>query len=222
MLKKTALCFASILLSMLFAGTASADPLVITGGFFGGTTTGIDRPWAINISAGANFSLIATGEKFSPSASFLHPGDSLTLRAGAAGGVATPRGRLTIDGVTYTNVFVTPSLQISPTIIIVPDLAPGETVTFTAQFSMTASIDISNNSETFPRYVGQTHFDFVGSGTGTFSLTRGSAGIFLSRASYTFDDASAVPEPATLVLLSTGLAGAFGAARKRRSVKKQS
>jgi hypothetical protein len=222
MLKKTALCFASILLVLSIAGTAQADPLAIIGGSFGGTTTGIDRPWALNISAGANFSLLVTGEKFIPAANFnLQPGDSLTVRGSIGGSDATPRGTLVIDGVTYTNVFVNPILQFSPTTLIVPDLAPGETVTFTAPFSMTGTVDLSNNGETFPSYMGQNHFDFVGSGTGTFALSRNNLGIYLSRVSYTFDDASAVPEPATLILLSTGLAGAIGAARKRHRDKKR-
>lgn len=220
MLKTITLCFASFLLAIAITSTAQADPLTVTGGGFGGTTTGIDRPWSLNIIAGPNFSLFITGERFSASVSNfdIHPGDTIMVR-GAPGEEAPPGGTLTVDGITYTNVRMDVSLQISPITLIVPELAPGETMTFTAPFSMTGSVALSNNGETSPRYTGQSFYEFVGSGTGTISLTRNSLGIFLSRVSYRFDDASAVPEPATLILLGTGLAGAFATKRKRRLEK---
>jgi PEP-CTERM motif len=58
-----------------------------------------------------------------------------------------------------------------------------------------------------------------GSGTATYNFFSQNGMWQMSGANYSFDNASPTPEPATLILMGTGLAGIIGYARKRR--KKQ-
>ena len=104
----------------------------------------------------------------------------------------------------------------SPTFVIPPELLDDEAVVVIAPFSFVGAASIDATGE---------KIDLEGVGTVRILLTRQTVGditgLFLSRADYTFGPTvdgvtiESVPEPATLVLLFSGLAGAAARVRQR-------
>jgi hypothetical protein len=127
-------------------------------------------------------------------------------------------GNFTINGETFpSNILNNLNLVFSSsTIVIPPELQNAPGVVIIAPFSFTGSA-----STTFTGL----HVDLIGQGTVTIFLVQRDLGIFsglyLDRAIYTFGpvvpevSVEAVPEPMSLLLLASGLAGASILKRKR-------
>ena len=85
------------------------------------------------------------------------------------------------------------------------------------------TIDFSNNPLVFPLFVNT--FDVgppltvTGTQIGSFSLTLNDINIQPGQTVNVFGNVAAIPEPATLLMLSTGLAGVGAAVWKRRKLK---
>jgi hypothetical protein len=128
-------------------------------------------------------------------------------------------GTFTLDGRTFPIDAVSGMdrafLRISfdAALVAPTDLSPG-LVTLTAPFSLEGSF---NWSDIFDNDPANPQLEFFGTGllTGKFDYRNfefpGQSQLFLHTARYDF---APTPEPATLLLLGTGLAGAFGLRRK--------
>lgn len=213
-------------LLVLFLATAThADPIVITGGtaeFI--RTSSASATWTINVG-GAGLSV--NGYHFSqrtppcapcPSGTVTSFNDTLSW----SNDMTIPPGSLglTVGGVSYggppfrTSASLT--IRADPVQIIVPPGNP-ELFTIVIPFTATGSYGVFNN----------TTLEFVTTGTFTgrgtleavirrLDTTPPISALVTQSVTYRFDDATATPEPATLLLLVTGLGGAAAARRRRR------
>jgi hypothetical protein len=209
--------FAVVTFTLAAFATVHADPITVTG------TAIVVNGQIFGPAIGFNL----TGQNFSASVSddggidrFMHfgiwpcTGAALSINpcTGANNGYSSQsdlRGTFTLNGQTFqASVINSLNFQLtSPNFVIPPDLMDDDAVRVIAPFTFTA---IGN--------AGVEQFSLQGQGTVTLLLTRQTigqvTGLFLNRADYTFGPTvegvtiESVPEPATLMLLFTGLAAA--------------
>lgn len=220
--------FAILSFTFVVAVAVNADPITVTGSatitngqFFGpqGTVT----------LSGPNFSANVTD--FGSVSSFGNFGISPCSRSiGGLNGPCTGaslnfvstgsdvKGTFTINGTTFTSSVVDSlSLNFQSVNFVIPqDLVNESAIRITAPFTFAGVAAPSSGPQV----------NLQGQGTVSLLLTRqtvfGFTGLFLERADYTFGPTvsgvtiQAVPEPATLMLMFTGLAGVLQVTRSRR------
>ena len=224
--------FAIVIVSFTAFATAQADPITVTGSML--VVNGLFGPAAGATLTGTNFSAIVNdaggADHFgyfgiSPCSRSIAPliGGPCTTANNGYNGVGEWHGSVTFNGITF-NSGVVDNLNLtwtSPTFVIPPEFLDDSAVVVIAPFTL-------SGHGAGPALGVQT-IDLIGQGTVTLLLTRqtvgGFTGLFLDRADYTFGSPVAgvtvqtVPEPTTIVLFITGLAGA--AVRVRRGWRRQ-
>jgi len=201
----------------LFATSAAADPVrITTGSVF---LPGLFQSGTLDVSGTQGFSMTATTDN-APAAFWTCSvpecvgGTPLDLFVHLGGGPTLLHGRATLNGVTYpesgsadppwyTNLFFRGTA-------VAPPVGDGPT-TLVAPFTLDGGF-----------YLAETGLlkELTGAGTATLSLRPYGAvdfspSWFIEGIRYDFADQAPVPEPATLTLTASTLAGAYLARRRR-------
>lgn len=208
-IKTLAFLFFLPLAFLCCASTAKAVPVVITGGA------------AVTPQGLGNFRVNLTAPGFSFSAAHMGaPRLQLCGLCSPGGGfpgtitVSLPdAGTVTYNGTTYgpgTAVVTANGFVITlPSFTIPADLSP-----VVSPFSMIGTVAVSPLGGGAPFTL-----ELTGAGTVTFTfIPNAGGGSTLAAAVFAFAEPTAVPEPATVLLLGAGLAGAAARVRRRRKV----
>lgn len=220
--------FAILSFTFVVAVAVNADPITVTGSatitngqFFGpqGTVSLSGQNFSANVT---DFGSVSTFGNFgispcSRSVGGLNgPCTGANLNFVSTG--SDPKGTFTINGTTFTSSVVDSlSLNFQSVSFVIPqNLLDASAVRIIAPFTFTGVAAPSSGPQV----------NLEGQGTVTLFLTRqtvfGFTGLFLDHADYAFGPTvsgvsiEAVPEPTTLVLMFTGLAGVVQATRSRR------
>jgi PEP-CTERM motif len=220
----------AVLFTLGMAHGAAADPIVITGGSM--LVTGPFESGSISLTGTRGFSLRANVDPAEGEVSAINRcgavgdpicvgGSTISIRTAQVGS-GFPNGVATLDGVTYDDISsifspATVLLRLQGTVTL-PEFQDSP-VTLTARFTVGESLFFLP-SPTAP-------VEIQGSGgTATLRLVPGfeqeEPGIptpwIVDLIRYDFNDAAAIPEPSTVLLVAVGLAGAWR--RHRRAPKK--
>jgi hypothetical protein len=209
-----------VICCLAFAATSRAETIQITAGGLEWFPSVRTSPSISLVGDGFTFDGVAhlSGGNFVPRETCLVPqcvpGTTVSLTSVWVGndvpGTAMYDGR-TFDDVGHLASETSLAAEWTGSLLIPVDFTGG---TLQAPFSFSGRFSFFESG-------GATVLPLTGSGLATLGFTAfaGNPGFFLSSATYTFEDPMATPEPVSMVLVGTGLAG-LAALRHRRGSRR--
>jgi hypothetical protein len=206
------------------AAATSADPITITSGFVtvGGFARGSFRSTSVSLTSGDSF-VLNVGNSDGPSqpvppcSQFAPCTAGATTTASRDFSLGNAVGSGTLDGTAYSTVLIRGSnFSFTSGDVVLPDTTEDAfDLSSPFLFQGMASIWTVGSSNT-PTFFGDV--SLIGHGTATTHLERFGTGYAVSGFTYEFanDTASPTPEPASMLLLGTGLVAAWQSRRLRR------
>ena len=203
---------------LVITPSVKADPIVITSGSL--TVTGIAGSPTYSIS-GMNFSVTSVGGDSGNTPNCLPclPGQLANVSSFLVGS-SLGHGPATINGVSFPELFYSGTFNLGAAVVLPTGVFTD--ITLTTPFTFSGNIRGCDGSNLVCGNEVFSLTELVGQGTATVQFTfgfnqgTGQPLFFFRTVTYTFENAAEIPEPMTIVLLTTGLIGVGARVRSRR------
>jgi hypothetical protein len=218
---------AFVLFFAIFAVDVQADSIRIISGTVNNSSLNLQSGTSFSFSGGTQSSVFSFGLSYASGSSATPIIDVFQLNAvpgGSLGTINYSGTNAVVNGTNYSLLGFGGSLGQSSLIFnplqsfTLPQAPTGSVSTFSTQvpFSMQGFLAGRTGCTQTGPCSPIPRVDLVGNGTATYNFTFLNGNWHLGSYLYSFENTSPTPEPATLILMGTGLAGIVGYARKRR------